>query len=321
MAAVVAVVVGHRDERVAPVAGVAGAAVAWVCSMVVGPTHWGHDATATVTGTGQVETGGLPISVTLRVDQLSASMLVLATTVALLVQIYSVGYLRGDPRFPSYSAFVSLFTAAMALVVTADDLFVLLVGWEVMGVCSYLLISHHWELAAARDGAVKAFLMTRLGDVGLLFGFFVLGGAAGTYRISGIIEAALAGRHLRTTTPRRRPCSCCAAWSASPPSSRLHSWLPDAMPGPTPISALIHAATMVAAGVFLVARLLPVFAAVGRRDDGARGDRLRDDARVCPVRACGRRPQAGAGLVDGQPAGVHVRGPLARPATPPECCT
>ena len=152
-------------------------------------------------GGGQIQTGGLPISVALRVDQLSASMLVLATTVALLVQVYSVAYLRGDPRFPSYAAFVSLFTAAMALVVTADDLFVLLVGWEVMGACSYVLISHHWELEPARSGAVKAFLMTRLGDVGLLFGFFVLGEAAGTYRISGVVDAAARRRHQRPATP------------------------------------------------------------------------------------------------------------------------
>src|SRR4051812_18592096 len=193
VAAMATVLVGHRDDRVAPILGVSGSALAWLACVVIAFPHWGRDAAATVTGSGTVETGGLPISVSLRVDQLSASMLVLATTVALLVQVYSVAYLRGDPRYPSYTAVVSLFTAAMALVVTADDLFVLLVGWEVMGVCSYILISHHWELGPARSGAVRAFLMTRLGDVGLLFGFFVLGDAAGTYRISGIVEAAVSG--------------------------------------------------------------------------------------------------------------------------------
>jgi NADH-quinone oxidoreductase subunit L len=128
-----------------------------------------------------------------------------------------------------------------------------------MGVCSYLLIGHHWELGPARSGAVRAFLMTRLGDVGLLFGFFVLGGAAGTYRISGILEAALAGDisgHQATVASLLMLCGVVGKSAQFP----LHSWLPDAMPGPTPISALIHAATMVAAGVFLVARLLPVFA-------------------------------------------------------------
>lgn len=259
LAAVAAVVVGHRDDRVPPLLGVAGSGVAWLCSVVVGALHWGANAAPTVTGSGRIETGGLPITVALRVDQLSASMVVLATTVALLVQVYSVAYLRGDPRYPSYTAIVSLFTAAMVLVVSADDLFVLLVGWEVMGVCSYILISHHWELEPARAGAVKAFLMTRLGDIGLLFGFFVIGGAAGTYRISGIVEAAAAGRisgHQATIGSLLMLCGVVGKSAQFP----LHSWLPDAMPGPTPISALIHAATMVAAGVFLVARLLPVFA-------------------------------------------------------------
>jgi NADH-quinone oxidoreductase subunit L len=257
-AALLVLAFGHRDDRVAPVVGVAGAGVAWVLSLPVAVTHWGHHVTAGLTGSGKVGTGGLPLNVTLRVDQLSASMLVLATTVALAVQIYSVAYLRGDPRFPSYSAFVSIFTAAMALVVTADDLFVLLVGWEVMGVCSYVLIGHHWELEPARSGAVKAFLMTRLGDVGLLFGFFVLGGAAHTYRISGIVDAALDGRITGQQATAGTLLVLCGVVGKSA-QFPLHSWLPDAMPGPTPISALIHAATMVAAGVFLVARLLPVF--------------------------------------------------------------
>ncbi len=259
LAAVTAVGVGHRDDRVAPVAGVAGTALAWVCALTVGVAHWGSSAAPSVMGSGRIETGGLPITVTLRLDQLSASMVVLATTVALAVQVYSVAYLRGDPRYPSYSAVVSIFTAAMVLVVTADDLFVLLVGWEVMGVCSYILISHHWELEAARSGAVKAFLMTRLGDIGLLFGFFVIGDAAGTYRISGVVEAATSGgisTHQATVGSLLMLCGVVGKSAQFP----LHSWLPDAMPGPTPISALIHAATMVAAGVFLVARLLPVFA-------------------------------------------------------------
>jgi NADH-quinone oxidoreductase subunit L len=258
LAAVASHVIGHRDDRLPPLIGVAGSAVAWLAALVIGFTHWGHDAEASVTGSGQIHTGGIPITVALRVDQLGASMLVLATTVALLVQVYSVAYLRGDPRYPSYTAFVSIFTAAMCLVVTADDLFVLLIGWEVMGVCSYVLISHHWELGPARSGAVKAFLMTRLGDIGLLFGFFVIGGAAGTYRVSGVVEAALAGTISGRDATIGSLLMLCGVVGKSA-QFPLHSWLPDAMPGPTPISALIHAATMVAAGVFLVARLLPVF--------------------------------------------------------------
>ena len=112
-------------------------------------------------------------------------MSVAVAVVALAVQVYSTAYLKGDPRYSSYAAFVSLFTAAMLLVVFADDLFVLLVGWEVMGVCSYFLIGHHWEQEGARAGAVKAFVTTRLGDVGFLFGIFALGHAFGTFSISG----------------------------------------------------------------------------------------------------------------------------------------
>jgi NADH-quinone oxidoreductase subunit L len=255
--ALVALVSGHRATAVAPVAGVASCGAAWVCAALVGVAHLGH-ASASFVGPYRIPTGGIPVEVSLQVDQLSASMVLLATTVATLVQVYSVAYLRGDPRYPSYAALVSLFTAAMALVVTADDLFVLLVGWEVMGACSYFLISHHWELEEARAGAVRAFLMTRLGDVGLLFGIFVAGAAAGTYRISGIVSAAAEGRIGSGAATAATLLMLCGVVGKSA-QFPLHSWLPDAMPGPTPISALIHAATMVAAGVFLVARLLPLF--------------------------------------------------------------
>ncbi len=257
LGAVAALAIGHRVDWAAPLAGVVSCGAAWLCSLAVAIGHVGH-AAASVLGPYEIRTGGIPLQASLYVDQLSASMLVLATTVATLVQIYSVAYLRGDPRYPSYAALVCLFTAAMALVVTADDLFVLLVGWEVMGACSYFLISHHWELPEARAGAVKAFLMTRLGDVGLLFGIFVVGQAAGTYRISGIVEAVGAGRISSGQATAATLLLLCGVVGKSA-QFPLHSWLPDAMPGPTPISALIHAATMVAAGVFLVARLLPLF--------------------------------------------------------------
>ena len=139
----------------------------------------------------------------------------------------------------------------MLTVVMADDLWVLLVGWELMGACSYFLISHHWELPEARSGAVKAFLMTRTADLGLLFAILVIGDRTGSYRIS---DAVTSGADL--SLPAVLLVIAVIGKSAQFP---LHSWLPDAMPGPTPISALIHAATMVAAGVFLVARMYPVF--------------------------------------------------------------
>jgi len=258
LAAAATLVAGHRSRRLVQVLGCGPAAVSWVLALVLAAQHWGSSAASTVVAD-PIETGGVPITPALAVDQLTASMLVLATTVALLVQVYSVAFMATDPRYPSYTALVSLFTSAMALVVAADDLFVLLIGWEVMGVCSYFLISHYWEGSPARAGAVRAFLMTRLGDLGLLFGIFVVGDAAGTYRISGVIDASLSGRVTGGQATAAALLILCGAIGKSA-QFPLHSWLPDAMPGPTPISALIHAATMVAAGVYLVARLLPLFA-------------------------------------------------------------
>ncbi|MCT9931952.1 NADH-quinone oxidoreductase subunit L [Planotetraspora sp. A-T 1434] len=201
-----------------------------------------------------IETGSVPISVTLRADGLSMLVGILVVVVALAVQVYSVGYMRGDPRYPSYSAFISLFTSAMLLVVYAGDLIVLYVGWEIMGLCSYLLIGHWWEDRANSRAAVKAFLVTRLGDVGFLFGIFTLGVAAGSFRIDDVLSADLPRSTLITATLLLL--AGVAGKSAQVP---LQTWLPDAMAGPTPISALIHAATMVAAGIFIVARLYPLF--------------------------------------------------------------
>ncbi|MDA0635483.1 NADH-quinone oxidoreductase subunit L [Nonomuraea sp. MCN248] len=209
---------------------------------------------------GAIVTGSVPISLTLQADDLSALLGVLVTLVALAVQVYSIGYLADDPRYPSYSAFVSLFTAAMLLVVYAGDLLVLYVGWEIMGLCSYLLVGHWWEDLGNSRAAVKAFLVTRLGDVGFLFGIFVLGVGAGSFRIADVLAAVPQMSSGTLVTATLLLLAGVAGKSAQVP---LHTWLPDAMAGPTPISALIHAATMVAAGIFLVARLFPVFTAAG----------------------------------------------------------
>jgi len=207
---------------------------------------------------GTIGTGAVPISLTLQADDLSAILGVLVTLVALAVQVYSVGYLHDDPRYPSYSAFISLFTSAMLLVVYAGDLLVLYVGWEIMGLCSYLLIGHWWEDKSNSRAAIKAFLVTRLGDVGFLFGIFVLGGAAGSFRISEVLAKVPEMSTGTLVTATMLLLAGVAGKSAQVP---LHTWLPDAMAGPTPISALIHAATMVAAGIFIVARLFPAFQA------------------------------------------------------------
>ena len=258
LAAVAILAVGHRSVPVVQTLGWGPMAGCWLLALVLAGEHWGVEVVPSRLVAGSVTTGGIAIVPALSADQLTVSMLVLVTSVALLVQVYSVAYMRQDPRYPSYTALIMLFTAAMSLVVAADDLFVLLVGWEVMGACSYFLIAHYWEREPARAGAVKAFLMTRLGDVGLLFGIFVAGKAAGTYRISGVLAAVADGR---VSTGQATAASLLVLCGVVGKSAQfpLHSWLPDAMPGPTPISALIHAATMVAAGVYLVARLLPLF--------------------------------------------------------------
>ncbi|MFJ9693397.1 NADH-quinone oxidoreductase subunit L [Kitasatospora sp. NPDC101183] len=201
-------------------------------------------------------TGGPDIALALHLDGFTSLISVLVGLVATCVQVYSTSYLAKDPRYPSYAALVSLFTAAMFLVVYSGDLIVLLVGWEVMGVCSYFLIGHHWEGADARSASLKAFLVTKLGDVPFLFGIFLLASDAGSFRISEVLTAAGEGRLGHPTLTALLLLAGVAGKSAQFP---LHTWLPDAMAGPTPVSALIHAATMVAAGIYLVARLLPVF--------------------------------------------------------------
>ncbi|MFJ8197933.1 NADH-quinone oxidoreductase subunit L [Streptomyces sp. NPDC096152] len=203
-------------------------------------------------------TGSVPIYLALHIDGFAALVAVLVGLVGGCVQIYSTGYLRDDPRYSSYAALVSLFTSAMLLVVYSGDLIVLLVGWEVMGICSYFLVGHYWETPEARAASLKAFLVTKLGDVPFLIGLFALGTDAGSFRITKILGTVAGGGLHHPTLVALLLLAGVAGKSAQFP---LHTWLPDAMAGPTPVSALIHAATMVAAGVYFVARLLPVFQA------------------------------------------------------------
>ncbi len=257
--AAVTLAVGHLSDRTAKAVSVGGSGLGLVLAWVVALSHLGeaeplqhvYASTATV---------GPAIELAQYVDPLSAVLLLLATTVAFLVQVYSLGYLEHDPRYPSYAALVSVFTGAMATVVTADDLWVLLIGWELMGACSYFLIAHHWELGDARAGAVKAFLLTRTADLGLLFAIFVLGERYDSYRISTIVTA-VAGSAPQVDELALPAVLLIVAAMGKSAQVPFHTGLPDAMPGPTPISALIHAATMVAAGVFLVARVYPLFEA------------------------------------------------------------
>ncbi|OBQ49542.1 NADH dehydrogenase [Streptomyces sp. H-KF8] len=203
-------------------------------------------------------TGSVPIELALHIDGFAALTAVVVGVVATCVQIYSTGYLRDDPRYPSYAALVSLFTSAMFLVVYSGDLMVLLVGWEVMGICSYFLVGHYWETPEARAASLKAFLVTKLGDVPFLIGLFALANETGSFQITRVLDTVANGGIEHPTLIALLLLAGVAGKSAQFP---LHTWLPDAMAGPTPASALIHAATMVAAGVYFVARLLPLFAA------------------------------------------------------------
>ena len=206
---------------------------------------------------GPVPTGAATVELNLRADRLSALVAVMVTVVALCVQVYSTAYQRRDSRYRAYAATVSLFTAAMLLVVQADDLLLLLVGWEVMGLCSYLLVGHDSEREPARRAAVKAFLTTRVGDVGFVLAIVVLLAGAGTSSIQVLLRpdtlAALSG-----TTRTAAVLLLLAGVVGKSAQFPLHTWLPDAMEGPTPVSALIHAATMVAAGGYVLVRLLPL---------------------------------------------------------------
>ncbi len=203
--------------------------------------------------------GNMHFSVGVLMDSLTAVMLVVVTTVSLMVQIYSQGYMKGDPGYHRYYAWMSLFTASMLGLVLSDSLLLMFVFWELVGLCSYLLIGFWFHRPSAANAAKKAFIVTRLGDFGFLAAILLLYTHTGTFNTAELqhlaVSGALAGSVL--TWAAIGIFSGAAGKSAQFP---LHVWLPDAMEGPTPVSALIHAATMVAAGVFLVARTFPLFA-------------------------------------------------------------
>ncbi|MGE0056984.1 MAG: NADH-quinone oxidoreductase subunit L [Dehalococcoidia bacterium] len=202
--------------------------------------------------------GNVEIFVTPRIDGLSAIMLVVATSVSFLVQIYSMGYMKGDPGEWRYFAYMSLFTMSMIGLVMFDSLLLIYVFWEMVGLSSYLLIGFWFNRPAAAAAAKKAFLVTRLGDIGFLLAILLIYTEGGTFNIPEIQELALTGA-IGGTTLTLFALGLFAGAAGKSAQVPLHVWLPDAMEGPTPVSALIHAATMVAAGVYLVARMFPVF--------------------------------------------------------------
>ncbi len=218
-----------------------------------------------------LEVGGATIEFGLLIDPLTAVMLIVVTSVSLLVQIYSLGYMKGDPSFSRYYAYMSLFTAAMLGLVISSNIIQLYMFWELVGVSSYLLIGFWHERPAAAAAAKKAFIITRIGDVGFLIAILYLFTQADNFAAAGlnafhipdIWEAArpeaAAGAILGGAVLTWLALGIFAGAAGKAGQFPLHTWLPDAMEGPTPVSALIHAATMVAAGVFLVARFFPVF--------------------------------------------------------------
>ena len=204
-------------------------------------------------------TGGLDFAVGTLVDGQTVLLLVVVASISLLVHIYSSEYVKGDRRFVHYYAFLSLFTASMLFFVMAQNLVQMIVGWELVGVCSFVLIGHWWEERPNTDAALKAFLTNRVGDVGLLVGVIILWGTFDTFDIDAINRAVgEMGSEVHFALLMASIALMAAVCSKSG-QFPLHTWLPDAMAGPTPVSALIHAATMVVAGVFMIGRLYPVF--------------------------------------------------------------
>lgn len=256
---------------------VIAAILSWVMLITVGFSDVGP---RTVQVMRFIASGNLDVNWAFRIDTLTVVMLVVVTTVSSLVHIYSIGYMHHDPHRPRFFAYLSLFTFAMLMLVTADNLVQMFFGWEGVGLASYLLIGFWYKKASANNAAMKAFIVNRVGDFGFIlgiFGVFVLFGsvnfdtvfanAAAFAPVNG--EASPAAQEIVLTflwmelsAGEALTVVCLLLFLGAMGKSAqflLHTWLPDAMEGPTPVSALIHAATMVTAGVFMVARLSPIF--------------------------------------------------------------
>ena len=238
------------------------AGLSWVTLVDVGFMH--HDARIALFP--WINSGDLQVAWSLRVDTLTAVMLVVVNTVSSLVHLYSIGYMDDDPNRPRFFSYLSLFTFAMLMLVTSDNLVQMFFGWEGVGLASYLLIGFWYQKPSANAAAIKAFVVNRVGDFGFALGIFAIFALIGSTDFETIFAGApgLTGKtidffgwHADALT-----LTCLLLFMGAMGKSAqflLHTWLPDAMEGPTPVSALIHAATMVTAGVFMVARLSPLF--------------------------------------------------------------
>jgi NADH-quinone oxidoreductase subunit L len=238
------------------------AVLSWFALVDVGFLH--HDVRIALFP--WITSGDLQVAWSLRVDTLTAVMLVVVTTVSSLVHLYSIGYMDEDPSRPRFFSYLSLFTFAMLMLVTADNLVQLFFGWEGVGLASYLLIGFWYQKPSANAAAIKAFVVNRLGDFGFGLGIFAIFALVGSTDFETIFAGApgLTGKTIDFFgwQADALTLTCLLLFMGAMGKSAqflLHTWLPDAMEGPTPVSALIHAATMVTAGVFMVARLSPLF--------------------------------------------------------------
>ncbi len=205
-----------------------------------------------------IETGDLNVSIAYQVDQLSLYMVLIITGIGALIHLYSIGYMKDDPGFARYFAYLNLFIFAMLNLVLAENLILLFLGWEGVGLCSYLLIGFDYHKETAANAGMKAFIVNRIGDLGMLLGIALVFWYTGSVSFTQITESIREIHSFRYILPLAAVCFFIGAIGKSA-QLPLHVWLPDAMAGPTPVSALIHAATMVTAGIFLIARLNPIF--------------------------------------------------------------
>ena len=213
-----------------------------------------------------INSGSLDVNWSMKIDPLSAVMLVVVTSVSALVHIYSIGYMSHDPHKPRFMAYLSLFTFAMLMLVTSDNFIQLFFGWEGVGLCSYFLIGFWFKKDTANAAAIKAFVVNRVGDFGFALGIFLIFYLFGTVNYSEVFEQipTITNKNLNFLGIEINAIDliCLLLFIGAMGKSAqifLHTWLPDAMEGPTPVSALIHAATMVTAGVFLVVRCSPIY--------------------------------------------------------------
>ncbi len=252
--------------------------------------------------------GSFNVPIALQLDQLSAVMLLVVTGVGLLIFIYSKGYMHGDPGYYRFYAYLCLFAFSMLMLVLGGNYLLLYFGWEAVGLCSYYLIGFYYHKQSAAAAGKKAFLTNRVGDFGFGLGIMLIFTTVGTLNYTGVFEKVEAGGIGQGTLTAIALLLFMGAMGKSA-QFPLHVWLPDAMEGPTPVSALIHAATMVTAGVYMVARSNVIFASAPDAMLVVGGHRGLHGPLRGHHRHRAERHQTGAGLLHRLPAGLHVHGP------------